>query len=234
MSCSQGSRWRDRLDELAAGELSPRQAAEMRAHVDGCESCANAYRETQTMLSLLHRIGDEPVPDDFSRSLHRKLVTEPAPVRPGALQRLRDAVTEWLSARPMRGAFVGAAIAAAAIGTPLVLRHRVSHAPVLAGEVPPIFMVPREKVAVVRIDFHAEVAIEDVEFAIKLPEGLHFVSEGRELPDREFRWRGRLEAGSNPIPVAVRGRRPGRYTLAAHAVGPDVATQHNVVLEVTS
>ena len=91
-----------------------------------------------------------------------------------------------------------------------------------------------ETVGGVRIDFHAEIPVDDVEFAIKLPEGLHFVSEGRELPDREFRWRGRLEQGSNPIPVAVRGRRAGRYTLVAHATGPDVETQHTVVLEVRS
>ena len=87
------------------------------------------------------------------------------------------------------------------------------------------------------IDFPAMqimIAIDDVEFAIKLPEGLHFVSEGRELPDREFRWHGRLDQGSNPIPIAVRGRRAGHYTLVAHAIGRDVSAEHKVVLEVRS
>ena len=131
----------------------------------------------------------------------------------------------------------GAALAVASIALVVALgghRPAASGTAVASGEVAPIFVVPKAKVALVRIDFQAEQAVEDVEFAIQLPEGLHFVSEGRELPDREFRWRGRLERGSNPIPIAVRGQRPGRYTLTARAVGAAVETQHDVVLQVTS
>lgn len=232
MSCAT---CREHLDELASGELPPRLCAELTAHIEVCPACARLLDETKATLSLLHRLGEEPLPAGFGAELHRKLVAAPPPAPPGRLARLRDGLRDLLLARPIAGGLAAAALAAMLI-LPVALRHPIGGrgVPVAAGEVPPIFVVPREKVAVVRIDFHAEVPVDDVEFAIQLPEGLHFVSEGRELPDREFRWRGRLAQGSNPIPVAVRGRRAGRYTLVAHAAGADVTAKHTVVLEVRS
>ena len=61
-----------------------------------------------------------------------------------------------------------------------------------------------------------------------------FVSDGAELAERSFRFAGRLERGSNPIPVAVRGPHAGRYRVIAHAVGPALDVTHEVVLEVTT
>jgi hypothetical protein len=94
--------------------------------------------------------------------------------------------------------------------------------------------VPASKVALVKVDFVAAQAIEDVLFEITLPDGLRFVSGGSELAERSVRFSGRLAPGSNPIPIAVRGPRAGRYKVIAHAVGPELDVTHEVVLEVTT
>jgi hypothetical protein len=120
------------------------------------------------------------------------------------------------------------------VGGGAALRRVPGAASVASGLVDPVFRVPHHRVAMVRIDFVSEAGVDDVEFAVILPHGLHFVSQGQVLPDREFRWRGRLEQGSNPIPVAVRGERAGRYVVAARATGAVVDVEHQVVLEVTS
>jgi hypothetical protein len=75
--------------------------------------------------------------------------------------------------------------------------------------------------------------VSDVEFAVVLPDGLRFVSGGRELPDREFRWHAPLEQGSNAIPVAVRGAHRGRFKIEARATGNGVDAKQMVELEVT-
>ena len=238
MSCA-GTR--GRLSEFVRGELAPRDEGVIQAHLAGCPACAKLRDETFATLSLLRRAGDDTLPADFTASLHRKLVAAPAPAPAGFVSRLLGRASDLFLARPVTMTMIssGAALSLSAalfLGVP-ALRGRLHEAApvaVAAGDVAPIFVVPRARIAVVRIDFVAEQDIDDVAFAIRLPEGLHFVSEGRELPDREFHWRGRLTRGSNPIPVAVRGARSGRYTLAAHAVGPDLDAMQNVVLEVTS
>lgn len=94
--------------------------------------------------------------------------------------------------------------------------------------------MPASKLALVKIDFVAEKAIDDVAFEITLPDGLRFVSGGEELAERTFRFEGKLAAGSNPIPIAVKGPRAGRYKVIAHAIGPAIDVTHEVVLEVTT
>jgi hypothetical protein len=96
------------------------------------------------------------------------------------------------------------------------------------------YKVPESKVALVKIDFVAEKTIEDVAFEITLPDGLRFVGGGSELAERTFRFQGRLAAGSNPIPIAVKGPRAGRYKVIAHAIGPALDVTQEVVLEVTT
>ena len=236
---------RDRLSEFVRSELPPRAFVAVREHLAGCAACERLRDQTAATLSLLSRLGDPELPPDFAASLHRKLVSAPPPAPAGLLARARDRVTDLWFARPAAvAAGLSAALALSVVVFGVVFAtvshgragrpHEDAPAAIAAGEVAPIVVVPKTKIAVVRIDFVAEQDIEGVEFAIRLPEGLHFVSEGRELPDREFHWRGKLVRGSNPIPVAVRGARAGRYTLAAHAVGPDLDASQNVVLEVTS
>jgi hypothetical protein len=45
---------------------------------------------------------------------------------------------------------------------------------------------------------------------------------------------GKLAAGSNPIPIAVKGPRAGRYKLIAHAIGTELDVTQEVTLEVTT
>ena len=231
MTCSS---CRDRLSERILGELAPRLAAGVDEHLARCAACARQHDEMSATLGLLERLGDEPLPAEFGAELHRKLVAAGPPRPQGLLDRLRARLAIAFSARPILTGALPIALGAAALV--VALGHRPAHhaADALAqGEVQPVFHVPHARLAMVRIDFVAEEAVDDVEFAVVLPEGLHFVSEGRELPDREFRWRGRLAQGSNPIPIAVRGAKPGRYHVNARAVGRDVNAEHRVVLEVT-
>jgi hypothetical protein len=86
----------------------------------------------------------------------------------------------------------------------------------------------------VKVDFVADAAVEEVAFEVLLPDGLRFYSGGQALPERSFQWRGKLDAGSNPIPIAVKGESPGRYHVIAHATGPDLDVVQDVVIEVTS
>ena len=96
------------------------------------------------------------------------------------------------------------------------------------------YRVPESKVALVKIDFIAERAVDEVSFELTLPDGLRFFSGGKELAERSVRWTGRLSAGSNPIPIAVKGPKAGRYRVIAHAMGTDLDVTHEVVLEVTT
>ena len=109
-----------------------------------------------------------------------------------------------------------------------------SRPPLPAAAAPATFQVPQSKVALVKIDFVAERAVEDVAFEITLPDGLRFVSGGQQLAERSFRFQGRLAAGNNPIPIVVKGPRAGRYRVIAHAVGAALDVTHEVVLEVTT
>ena len=174
-------------------------------------------------MDLLRRAGGEPVPEGFSLSLRQALVAA-GPPRRSWLEAVRAAI----ALRPVTFAAAAAALAAvlATVGT-LALLGR-AHGPAVA-----IYKVPESKVALVKIDFVAEQAIEDVAFEITLPDGLRFVGGGSELAERTFRFQGRLAAGDNPIPIAVKGPHAGRYKLIAHAIGPALDVTKEVVLEVT-
>ena len=230
---------REQLSELAGGELAPRRAEVVEAHVAGCVDCRRAYDQLCATLALLRGLRDEPLPEGYTPSLHRALVAAPPPASPSALVRAR----EWLGLGQRSWATL-VSVGALAVVVVLLVGERTSWRTrgtpagaaveaIASGPVVPVFRVPRTKLAVVRVDFVAEEAVEDVEFAIALPEGLHFVSQGQKLTEREFRWRGRLEQGSNAIPIAVRGERAGRYEVAARAVGENVDALQKVVLEVT-
>jgi hypothetical protein len=92
--------------------------------------------------------------------------------------------------------------------------------------------LPATKVAVVRVNLTAEVAVESAHIRVSLPEGLVFWADGQELPQRAFEWTQPLQAGDNDIPIAVRGQRPGRYRLTVSARIGDQSVLDEVVLEV--
>ena len=99
-------------------------------------------------------------------------------------------------------------------------------------EVAAAFRVPSQRVAVVHLDFVADVALADVEFEVTLPIELHFVDGGKALAERTLLWHGQLAMGRNPIPLAVSGAKPGRYRVTAQARGSGVQVRHDILLEV--
>jgi hypothetical protein len=225
-----------RLSAWLAGELSGDEEAAVRAHLDGCRSCAHLFEEQRATLALLHRMGGEELPADFGASLHARLVAAGPPPRGSRLSTLAERL--FGLGRPLAFAAAGALAVALVVGVRVGPRRHAASSPpeeaVAAGPVEPVFRVPQAKFAVVRIDFVAEQAVDDVDFTISLPEGLHFVSDGQRLAEREVRWHGRLEKGSNSIPIVIGGERAGRYTVAASAVGSDVDAKQKVMLEVIS
>jgi hypothetical protein len=92
--------------------------------------------------------------------------------------------------------------------------------------------VPQKRIAVVHLDFVSDESIDDVEFEVTLPSELHFIDGGHALAQRTLSWRGSLSTGSNPIPLAVRGSKPGRYRVTAQARGLGLAVRHDILLEV--
>ena len=164
-------------------------------------------------------------PDDgFSASLHRRLVAAGSPGTPGIWRRL------WPSLKAEPRVLWPAFGVAAGLAVFLVLGqlHDASRAHV--GGV--AARLPATKVAVVRVNLTAEVAVESAHIRISLPDGLYFWADGQELPQRSFEWSQPLHAGDNDIPIAVRGQRPGRYRLT---VSTRIGEQHideDVVLEV--
>jgi hypothetical protein len=231
MKCAEAEKL---LPALAGGEDEREDGRLARAHAEACPRCGAALRELEATVGLCHAARAEPLPEDFAAGLHRKLVEAGPPRLPHgtrALEWLRQAV----AARPL--ASLGAAAAVAALGASLLTIGMARRAPVPAAErwaSEPMPRVPASKIALVRVDFVAAAPVEDVRFEILVPEGLRFFSSGRELSERSFQWRGRLGAGSNPIPVAVKGQRPGRYRLIAHATGVDLDVTEEVWIEVTS
>ncbi len=220
------------LPELAAGELAGRRAEEAHAHLATCAACTKDFKELSATIALLRGSGDAPLPDGFERELHMKLVA-------AAAERPRSSWIEragmWLSAHPLALASSAAALSAVlAVGTTLAVVDRQARPAAATLLSQPSFQVPESKVALVKIDFLSAHEIDDVSFEVLLPDGLHFYSQGQELAERSFQWSGKLGTGSNVVPIAVKGLRPGRYHVIAHATGQDLDVTQDVVLEVTS
>ncbi len=235
MKCAQ---CRPQLAALAGGDLSRRDRERCEAHVAACPACAQQLRELKSTIALLRRVGaEEPLPPALGAALHRRLAATPPPELPWS-RRLAE-VLERLGlqgSRPL--ALVGAAVA---LGALLLVSqggrvgHRSEGSPALYAadqEVAAAFRVPSQRVAVVHLDFVADVALADVEFEVTLPTELHFVDGGKPLAERTLSWRGSLLMGRNPIPLAVSGAKPGRYRVTAQARGSGVQVRHDILLEV--
>ena len=181
----------------------------------------------------------DPADGGFRESLHRRLSEESPPAMPGVLPTLREAFGRAFARWPgLLWPATGVASGAAAFALLLALRAPVAVAPAPVAAAAPVALaeivhrVPADKTAVIRINFAAEVAIDDVNFEVTLPDGLSFWSRGEKLAMRSFRWQGKLRAGDNPIPIAVRADRPGRYRVRADADAGGTRIEHQVVLEV--
>lgn len=220
------------LPSLASEELSAEQARLCHAHLGVCSACTTRLAEHQRLLRLLSWVGEtESVPRVLSQGLHLRLAQEPVPKRPlfSSLWPVLD-VLRW-----HRTGLLAAACALAVVLTAPSLWKRSPGASQADGsELAAAFQVPAQRVAVVRIDFVADVEIPEVEFEVTLPSDLQFVDEGQVIPDRTLVWRGSLVSGSNPIPLAVRGVKPGRYRVIARARGAGLAVRHDILLDVVN
>lgn len=203
---------------------------------------SSARHDDSTLRHKLRALATDSPDGGFRAVLHDRLLTEGPPERLSWTGRLRA----WLSERrvwlwPAGGMALGLAVYVLLVvthGNPVGNRGSAL-APVAAqggdaqtGPVAPSFRIPASKVAVIKLAFAAEVAIEDATFEVTLPEGLSFWSGGRRLRERSFRWPGRLDVGENIIPIAVRGDRPGRYPVVATVEVAGKVLEQRMVMDV--
>jgi len=168
----------------------------------------------------------DPPEDGFSADLHRRLAAAGPPRVPGMWAKLRQGLERW---RPVMWPAVGVAAGVAAF---LVLAAlQPSALPAAVAEVPAV-RVPASKVALIRLNFSADVAVQSAQLHVELPPGLSFWSDGQELAQRELDWEQPLSAGDNVIPIAVRGARTGEYRVIATARVGEQEIEHDVVLKV--
>lgn len=163
----------------------------------------------------------------FGARLHQRLVASGPPARSGRW--------EWLGARlggRLLWPAIGIAAGVAAFLALELVRSAGIGTPAPAAATVEIAEVPASKIAVIRLNFSADVAVESADLKVSLPEGLAFWADGTALRQRSFEWTQPLQAGDNLIPIAVRGQRPGRYQVTATARIGGEQIEHDVVLEV--
>ncbi len=175
----------------------------------------------------------DPPGAGFEASLHRRLVAaghQPrAAAWPWALRALEAALPPRAGSRllwPALGLAMGLG-GFLALGSPRA-GPRTSPPPALVAP-----QVPSTKVAMVRFNLTADVAVESARIRVSLPQGLVFWSDGRALAQPALEWTQPLAAGDNDIPIAVRGERPGRYRMTVSALVDGERVEHEVLLEVT-
>jgi hypothetical protein len=191
-------------------------------------------REEGPLRAQLGALREDPADLGFQASLHRRLVAAGPPEPAPGWDRVR-----WLFQR--RAQWLWPVLGAAAGIAAFLVMGEVRETPAPGTAITeasrplerPGTQVPVSKVAVIKLDFTAEVAVEEADFQVSLPDGLSFWADGQELELRSFRWTQELKAGSNVIPIAVRGQKPGRYLVTAHASAGTQRIEHDVVLEVT-
>ncbi len=166
----------------------------------------------------------------FEASLHRRLVGAGPPAPSAAWQRWLGVLQHSRGSRllwPALGVAMGLVVLLAA-GL-FRADHRTPSPPYLVAT-----EVPSTKVAMIRFNLTADVAVESARIRVSLPQGLVFWSDGRVLPQPALEWTQPLAAGDNDIPIAVRGERPGRYRMTVSALVGGERVEHEVLLEVTA
>lgn len=186
-------------------------------------------RDDRDVRDALRALRVDPDPGEFEAGLRRKLLAAGPPEAPAPWRRLLDVLTRrpavlW----PALGAVAGLLVFAFASTLPI---RQPAHDPATAAAVT---VLPATRVAVVRVNLSAEVPVDAAHIRVSLPPELSFWADGRELPQRTFEWTQALGAGDNEIPIAVRGKRPGRYRIAVSAVIGADRVDDEIVLEVTS
>jgi hypothetical protein len=190
--------------------------------------------EERELRQRLAALREDPPELGFQASLHRRLVEAGPPEPASGWDRVRSFLRRGA---PVLWPAVGAAAGVAAFIVMSAVQQPLVPPPVTAEVTRPLAVpgtvVPASKVAVIKLDFTADVAVEQADFQVSLPDGLAFWADGEDLPLRSFGWTQPLSEGSNVIPIAVRGLKPGRYLVTAQARAGGQTIEHDVVLEVT-
>jgi hypothetical protein len=185
-------------------------------------------RDSRDLRDRLRELRVDPPEGDFGAALHRRLTAEAPPDAPPLWRRLWPSfAVEWRLLWPAAGLALGVALFLA-LGA---LRDRA--VPVRAGRGGVAATeLPATKVAMVRVNLSAEVAVASAQIKVSLPEGLVFWVDGQELAQRAFEWTQPLHAGDNDIPIAVRGLRAGHYRMTVTAQIGRERIEDEVLLEV--
>ncbi len=144
--------------------------------------------EEPALLGELRALREDPPEAGFSSALHRRLVAAgpPEPASAG------DWLRQFLRRRgpvlwPSLGLAAGiAAFLVLSAGQPAPAPGPLAEQSAQALATPGT-VVPASKVAVIKLDFTTDVAVEEADFQVSLPEGRAFWSDGEELPLRLFR-----------------------------------------------
>lgn len=189
----------------------------------------------ERLLQRLRGLREDVSDDGFSAQLHRRLVEAGAPEK----TRMELFWAKWkMWLWPLSGVAAGvAAYVVLTLTAPLGTSSQTRSVELPVASQQPLKVgseVPVTKVAVLKLDFSVDADVEEADFQVSLPDGLVFWVEGEALAERAFRWTQPLKEGSNVVPIAVRGNKPGLYTVSARARIGDQEVVHDVVLEVTS
>lgn len=170
--------------------------------------------------SRLRVLREDPPDGGFEAALHRKLAEAGTPLPPPFWRTLPQLRFFW----PATAGAVALALVVFVVARP--------HPQAVSRREAVVTELPATKVAVIRVNLSAEVAVQDAQIRVELPEGLAFWSDGEQLGQRQFEWTQSLRAGDNEIPIAVRGLRPGRYRMTVSALIGSERVEDEVVLQV--
>ncbi|MFO0585817.1 MAG: hypothetical protein U0229_26335 [Anaeromyxobacter sp.] len=182
-------------------------------------------REERELRERLRALRVDPPDRGFSASLHARLAAAGPPAPAPWWRRLGELVAAPRWAWPAAGLATGVAVFLALTWLPGLrggAGERSAH----------VTTLPATQVALVRLNLSTEVDVANARIWITLPRELSFWAEGEELPDRTLEWTQALRRGDNEIPVAVRGKAPGRYRIAVSALVGNEQVKDEVVLEV--
>jgi len=219
MTCDE---FRKQWEETQRGAVSTaHDGATMKEHLDRCADC-RAYAEDMVLVrEALAGVKDAPLPEEFSRELHLKLV--------GAAARRAPAFSR---PRLLRTAVALGAVGVAVLAGFLIWSGRradqgrarpAESAAVRAPEPIETIRIPANKLSVVRITFDVEQDSGDAEIEVKLPAGVVFVGEGGErYAESSMQWAEPLYKGVHEIKVLIEGSPSSRGEIRARAVTPEV------------
>jgi Putative zinc-finger len=144
MDCQKKSeQMRERINDFALGELSPKSELELPAHVAECGACREAYDHAKAVRSLVDRgvdtlVAGEPSPQFMTR-LRARIAAEPA-TKPWNWDAWR--IWEQASRGPLSFALGAVALATIVAVFVMGLPHRHISAPSVAEVAPTITLSP--------------------------------------------------------------------------------------------